>query len=553
MIKKVGLLLFILLALGIAEVFFTNQSEESNKDVIIDDQTKSTEIQALVSLLFESAEKGQVVNIPFTVGETDIQQLYEVWGEPDNSSDHSLDTYDEYEKRNATIGHRSGTIFDLRSNASFIQNIRLEDIKSIGGDPDYVRSYQDEEVDQSILVYEVTSNFQLKWILPKPTSKEPNPYVHHISVYTDLKEVSGEVVDPLDEMTLEEKVGQMIISGIEGDSFSSEIENLITKQKVGGIIFLKKNLTNPHRSIALINAIKEQIKLEKYHLFLSVDQEGGRVTRLPGLLDQPTNLEIGRKNDEVLTFGIGALLAMQVKAFGMNMDYAPVIDVNSNPNNPVIGDRAFGDDVQIVSNLGVETMQGIQSENVVSVIKHFPGHGDTDVDSHMELPVIYKTLEDLKSLELIPFQEAIANGADVVMVAHILMPNIDNRFPSSMSEDIITGILRNQLGFEGVIVTDDMTMDAIEDNYEMGEAAVQAIKAGNDIVLIAHEYNNIQRAIEAIVQAVKDGEITVERINESVDRIIKLKEKYKLNNDLVKEIDTASLNKSIRLFKQKLK
>ncbi len=551
MIKKVGLLLFILLALGVAEFFFTMQTEETERDTVIEDENQEAEIQSLVSLLFETAEKGQVVNIPFTVRETDIQQLYEQWEESDNKSNHSSDIYETYEKRNATIGHRLGTIFDIRSDASFIQDIRLNDIKSIGGEPDYVRSYKDEKVDQTILVYDVAQNFQLKWILPVPTPTEPNPFVHHISVYTDFKEVGGEV-DSLSEMTLEEKVGQMIISGIEGDSYSTEIEQLISQEKVGGIIFFKENLLNPQRSVALVNAIKEQSNLERYPLFLSVDQEGGRVTRLPGLLKQPTNLEIGLKNDEVLAFGIGALLAKQVKAFGMNVDYAPVLDVNNNPDNPVIGDRAFGDDVQIVSSLGVETMQGIQSENIISVIKHFPGHGDTDVDSHMELPVIYKTIEDLERLELIPFEDAISNGADVVMVAHILMPNIDNNYPSSLSEEIITGILRNKLGFEGVIVTDDMTMDAIEDNYEMGEAAVQAIIAGNDILLIAHEYSNIQRAIEAVIQAVKDGKITVERINESVERIISLKEKYKLNNELIENVETATLNQSIQLLKNKL-
>ena len=551
MIKKVGLLLFILLAFGIAEVFFTIQSEGPEKEAKIDTPNDTVEIHSLVSLLFETAEKGQVVNIPFTVKETDVQQLYEQWGESDNKSMHASDTYERYEKRNATIGHRLGTVFDIRSDAPFIQDIRLSDIKSIGGEPDYVRSYKDDKVDQTILVYDVAHNIQLKWILPAPTPSETNPYVHHISVYTDFKEISGEV-DPLSEMTLEEKVGQMIISGIEGDSYSQEMEQLISREKVGGIIFFKENLLNPQRSVALVNAIKEQSNLEKYPLFLSVDQEGGRVTRLPGLLKQPTNLEIGLKNDEVLAFGIGALLAKQVKAFGMNVDYAPVLDVNSNPDNPVIGDRAFGNDVQVVSNLGIETMQGIQSENIISVIKHFPGHGDTDVDSHMELPVIYKTLEELERVELIPFEQAIANGADVVMVAHILMPNIDNRYPSSLSKEIITGILRNKLGFKGVIITDDMTMDAIEENYEMGEAAVQAINAGNDIVLIAHEYSNIQRAIEAVVQAVKDGEITVERINESVERIIGLKDKYKLNNELVESIDTTSLNQSIRLLKEKV-
>jgi beta-N-acetylhexosaminidase len=178
-------------------------------------------------------------------------------------------------------------------------------------------------------------------------------------------------------------------------------------------------------------------------------------------------------------------------------------------------------------------------------VKHFPGHGDTSVDSHLELPIIQKNIEDLNALELIPFKKAIKDGADVVMVAHILLPKIDPKFPSSMSHPIITGILREQLQFDGVVMTDDMTMNAILGHYEIGQAAVDAVKAGNDIVLVAHDYPKVKRAIDAIKQAVNNGEISEERINTSVSRILMLKEKYKLNNERVQAQDIKGLNHSI--------
>ncbi|UZN01027.1 hypothetical protein OL548_18860 [Lysinibacillus sp. MHQ-1] len=202
---------------------------------------------------------------------------------------------------------------------------------------------------------------------------------------------------------------------------------------------------------------------------------------------------------------MGQLLGEQLKAFGFNLDFAPVMDVNSNPNNPIIGDRSFSNKPDIVSQLGIQTMQGLESQQVIPVIKHFPGHGDTSVDSHLELPKVSKSLDDLTKLELIPFKAAIDKGVDVVMVGHILLPKIDQQYPSSMSKEIITGILRNQLGFDGVVMTDDMTMKAITNHFNIGQAAVDSVKAGNDIILIAHEFANVTAAIDALKAAVKNG------------------------------------------------
>lgn len=526
----------------IIEAVLTTNKEEKPKEFISEEEA-ANEGQAVVSLVFELAEKGQVINVPFIVGETDTEQLYELWGVPDESSNLSNDIYDTYLSRNATVGHHSGTVFDIRTNSTYIQEVQLEDIHSVAGEPDIIRSYQDEGKEETILVYEILPNIQLKWILPKPTENDPNPNVHHISVYTDLKEVDSPVTTSLvDSMSLEEKVGQMIFGGIEGVELSEKSREMIREDKVGGIIFFKDNLVNANQIVTLLNSIKAENMQQQYPLFLGIDQEGGRVTRIPELSNLPTNKQIGKKDNPALAFQLGELLGKQLNAFGFNLDFAPVLDVDSNPNNPVIGDRSFGSDPKLVSELGISTMKGLQSENVISVIKHFPGHGDTEVDSHIELPIVSKNMKELQALEFIPFQNALKSGADVVMIGHILLPEIDANKPSSISNVVITKILREQLKYEGVVMTDDMTMKAILDNYEIGEAAVEAVKAGNDIVLIAHDYEKVHRAIQAILEAVRNEEIKVEQIDRSVERILQLKEKYQLSNDQLSSINVNELN-----------
>jgi beta-N-acetylhexosaminidase len=348
------------------------------------------------------------------------------------------------------------------------------------------------------------------------------------------------------EMSLDEKIGQMILAGISGTTIDPTTKNLLTKYKVGGIIFYKDNLVNPTQAVQLVNQIKSEND-QHVPLLLGVDQEGGRVTRLPGnLINFPTNKEIGAIDNPEFSYQVGAMLGKELKGFGFNLDFAPVLDINSNPGNPVIGDRSFGNNPEIVSKLGIQTLKGIQSEKIITSIKHFPGHGDTSVDSHLELPIVNKSLEQLKELELIPFEQAIQSGADVVMVAHILLPKLDADYPSSMSKNIITGILRNQLDFNGVVITDDMTMMAIIDHYSIGRAAVESVKAGSDIVLVGHEYNKVVETISSLKAAVQKGEISEQRINESVSRILTLKEKYEVNNAKVNPVNIKELNQSIR-------
>lgn len=547
MIKKVGIILLVFIIMIAVKMYLGNKQEikQVNHQEEVPIREMPLENEDLVSQVFDRAEKGQAWDIPFIVGETDIQEVHELWGTPEKMNELSSKIYEDYFSKDATIGHLTNLVFDIRASSPKIQQIELEDIKKLKGQADEVRSYQDAKNNQIILVYNVTSTYQLKWVLPKPTESIPNPKVDHISVFTEVKEEVSTDIAVIKGMSLEEKIGQMIFAGIDGTSLSKESKLLISNDKVGGIILFKDNLKDVDQSISLLNELKGESEKNKFPLFLGVDQEGGRVSRLPELIQLPTNQEIGRLNDSSLSYNIGNLLGKELNAFGFNLDFAPVLDINSNPKNPVIGDRSFGNNARIVSTLGIQTMKGIQHQRVIPVVKHFPGHGDTAVDSHKELPIIQKSLEELQALELIPFNDAIKNGAEVVMVGHILLPEIDPTYPSSMSYELITNILREKLKFEGVVITDDMTMGAILDNYKIGEAAVESVKAGNDIVLIAHDYVNIKEAINSILLAVNEGQISEERINTSVERILLLKEKYKLSNERGDRVNIEELNQTI--------
>lgn len=505
----------------------TGGGDTENLDVVI---------QEIVNL----AGEGKVPDVPFTAGESDSRTVHQQWGDPQQVMETTNAQYEDFLQQEITIGFQRTKAFDIRSFKANIRNIHLADIKNKLGEPDEVRYYQDTKTDQIILVYQVNANYQLKWILPKPTDNDVNPTVHHISVYT---EITDEIAETINQMTLDEKLGQMMFAGVSGTSLQQETKSLIRDYKVGGLILYANNLETPQQTVSLMNDLMTANGTNRLPLFLGTDQEGGKVVRLPGPLKNfPTNQKIGQINQPQFSYKIGQLLGEQLKAFGFNLDFAPVMDVNSNPNNPIIGDRSFSNRPDIVSQLGIQTMQGLESQQVIPVIKHFPGHGDTSVDSHLELPKVSKSLDDLNKLELIPFKAAIDKGVDVVMVGHILLPKIDQQYPSSMSKEIITGLLRNQLGFDGVVMTDDMTMKAITNHVSIGQAAVDSVKAGNDIILIAHEFANVTTAIDALKVAVKNGEISEQQINDSVRRIIQLKEKYRLVNQPVSAVDLNKLN-----------
>ncbi|MDW0117107.1 beta-N-acetylhexosaminidase [Sporosarcina thermotolerans] len=347
----------------------------------------------------------------------------------------------------------------------------------------------------------------------------------------------------MEEMSVEEKIGQLLIVGMSGKTFNGEIDRLIRQNKVGGIILLGKNISTPSGIVQLLNDSKKANEGNDIQLLLSVDEEGGRVSRIPaGMKKLPAASLIGQKNKESFAYETGIYLAELLHSFGYNMNFAPVLDVNSNPQNPVIGDRSFSSDPYKVASLGMSVMKGMTDNGIISVVKHFPGHGDTHIDSHKALPIIQKSLQELKQTELVPFQKAIDENVDMIMVAHILFPELDKEYPSSLSKKIITDLLRNEMHYNGVVITDDLTMGAIVNEYTVAEAAIQSFLAGSDLLLIAGDYQNQVDTFDTLVAAVESGIISMERLDESVKRILELKNRYELDDKVIEEIDVKKLN-----------
>jgi len=353
-------------------------------------------------------------------------------------------------------------------------------------------------------------------------------------------------------MSTAEKIGQLVVVGMEGTSVDAATRSMIEERHIGGIIFFKPNLQNSAQMLALANELKRTNRGNPLPLWLSLDQEGGRVNRLPAeFVKLPTNLAIGKADSAAFSRQIGNRIGEVLHGFGYNLNFAPVLDVNSNPNNPVIGDRSFGNSPTLVGSLGTATMRGFSERNVIPVVKHFPGHGDTSVDSHIGLPVVNYGRDRLNKVELVPFKTAIRAGADAVMVAHILMPKFDSKYPASFSQAIVGGLLRKDLDFQGVVFTDDMTMGAVVEHYDLGESAVRAILAGGDVVLVCHDDAKERLVLDALAQAVKDGRISAARLNESVDRIARLKMKYGLNDAPAAGADSAAFNAGTRALLRK--
>ncbi|TCM96498.1 beta-N-acetylhexosaminidase [Paenibacillus sp. BK033] len=364
--------------------------------------------------------------------------------------------------------------------------------------------------------------------------------------------------DPIAElaasMSLTEKIGQMVLVGMDGTEIQPEISKLIKDNHIGGIILYSNNIESPSQTIKLVNDLKQINRNNgaKLPLLLSTDQEGGRVSRLPKPIQAfPASRTVGKTNDPQYANRVGAALGEAVKAIGMNTDFAPVLDVNTNPKNPVIGNRAFGTTAELVSSMGVQEMLGIQSQGVIPVVKHFPGHGDTSVDSHLGLPVVDHDLERLRSIEFVPFGSAIKQGAPMVMVAHILMTKLDPDTPASMSKKVIQDYLRGELKFGGVVITDDMTMGAVGKVKAVGPASVQSVLAGADIILVGHDPVQQQTVIDALTAAAQSGEIPPSVLDASVYRIIKLKQSFQLSDKPTSPFDVTTLNKHIQAALEK--
>lgn len=348
----------------------------------------------------------------------------------------------------------------------------------------------------------------------------------HILSKKKYKEVDeySKIMIKINEMTLDEKIGQMVLSGFNGTDFNGELDTLINDLKVGGVILFSRNIEDS-KQLKKLNLDIEEVN-KNIPLFISIDEEGGRVNRLAKNIKKFESAKsIGDKGDVKYAYENGKEIGKTLKEHKINMNFAPVLDIYSNSKNTVIGDRAFGNNEKIVETMGISTMQGLKDEEVIPVIKHFPGHGDTEVDSHIGLPVVEKSIDQLYDFEFVPFKKAIESGADAVMVSHILMKQIDDKNPATLSYDLITGILRNDMKFSNVIITDDMCMKAITNRLSVEEASIKSIKAGSDIVLIGSDISKTKSVIEKIKLEVEANEISEKRIDESVYSILKLKEK----------------------------
>lgn len=321
-------------------------------------------------------------------------------------------------------------------------------------------------------------------------------------------------------------IGQLSILGFDGLSVPSYIRHLILEESLGGVILFKRNIESKEQLIELIREIKSIKK--NYPLFISVDHEGGRVFRLPPPFTQiPTAREIGLKNSG---FEIGSLMGNELSEVGFNLNYAPVLDVDTNSNNPIIGDRAFSSDPETVSKVALDLVRGLRAKNILPCGKHFPGHGGTSKDSHLELPIVDLQLSDLEEVELIPFYMAVENQIEMLMTAHVLYPRIDPEYPATLSKKIITGLLRENLGYSGVVISDDFLMKAIADRYGLGEAAQLFLEAGGDILLICREEAAQLQVFDFLEKSLQDQKLSIEILEKSLQRVLKLKRKISVSS-----------------------
>lgn len=322
------------------------------------------------------------------------------------------------------------------------------------------------------------------------------------------------------------KIGQLVIVGFDGTSIPSDLRALAREMGLGGIVLFGRNIESPEQVGEL--ACESLDLSHELPPWVSVDQEGGRVARLKSPFTRwPPMSSLGRGVNIDLATRFAHAMACELRAVGITLDYAPVLDVNTNPENVVIGDRSLSEEPVVVAKLGEAIVHAFQDAGVAACAKHFPGHGDTTKDSHLELPVVAHSVNRLRAIEVQPFRVAIAQEVATVMTAHVLYPSLDEDRPATLSHQILTGMLRQELGFEGLIISDDMEMAAISDGYSMEDATVQAVAAGCDMVLLCGtDINKQGRALEGLIRAVEDDRLKRERVEESLARQERVKARF---------------------------
>ena len=320
--------------------------------------------------------------------------------------------------------------------------------------------------------------------------------------------------------------GQLSIAGFAGHSIPTDLKLLAREFDLGGVIFFARNIDAPEQVAELSREAQELAR--ELPLWVSVDQEGGRVARLKAPFTVwPAMAALGRSKDEKLAERFARALATELKAVGISMDYTPVLDVHTNPSNPVIGDRSLADRAEEVARLGSAIIRTLQAEGIAASGKHFPGHGDTSVDSHFELPLIEHDPDRLDAVELLPFKAAIAADVASIMTAHILIPALDSERPGTLSPRIVNDLLKEKLGYQGLVLSDDLEMKAISGRYGIPEATVMAIAAGCDAVLMCGAEQGPQfEALEMVIRAVENGSLPLKRAEDALARHRRVKERF---------------------------
>ncbi len=363
-----------------------------------------------------------------------------------------------------------------------------------------------------------------------PIPEEENPDIPNLPEEPDepeepeppLPTAEERVEELLDSLSIEQKVGQLFMVGMQGTAMDTSLRNAINNYYFGNFIYFGYNVADDSLVADLSEAIQEEVVTATgIPGLISMDQEGGMVVRFAGEATHFIgNMGLAATANSENAYWAGKFAGEELRHFGVNVNLAPVLDVNNNPDNPIIGIRSYGDQASTVSEYGLEMIAGLSASKVMATAKHFPGHGDTTVDSHYGLPMIPHAMDRLNEVELAPFRAAIAQGVDAIMTAHIIFSALDSTLPATLSHAVVTGLLRNELEFDGIIMTDEMRMNAIRNNFGVEEAAVLALQAGVDILLYAESSSTSITAYQGVLQAIADEVISEERIDESVRRIL---------------------------------
>ena len=352
----------------------------------------------------------------------------------------------------------------------------------------------------------------------------------------DLKKAKEWVNQTYNSLSQDEKLGQLFIVALytnKDENHITQVRNIITNDKIGGLILMQDDAA---KEINLVNEFQQKSKVP---LMIGMDAEWGLYQRINTAHKFPWAMTLGAIQDKNLIYQMAAKIAEDCKRMGINWDFAPVVDVNTNPNNPIIGNRSFGSEVSNVTQSALSYANGLQDNNILAAIKHFPGHGDTNTDSHLDLPVISHNLDRLNKIELAPFKALMNKGIGGVMVAHLYVPSLESGkgIPASISKNIITGLLKEKLGYKGLIITDALNMGAVANKYKPGELDALAFKAGNDIMLFSQGVSEGKKLIQ---KAIDKGEISQSRVEESVKKILLTKYLLGLNQYIQKNPENVN-------------